>query len=349
MTSRALAALALVLAACVAPTDAPLAPAVPPATADQAKTAPGFPFWLTHVPGFARDVSDSGDVVGYNDVSGGAEAWHYRAGTLRALPAHPLYPRTSSWYEARGVNNRSEIVGFVSNNSGSVRRGLYWASPTATPVFIHPEVAGKWSPASINDNGVVVGYVDEFAPIPRLAFRWRRGSAPSALPAPNGAWSALSVNDQGHISGITLNGGRAVRLLGGITYTEAPGAGGWFARMLSNGSLPLLVYGSAAKIWRIDGSVVDATNPATGVPIGEQQTYAVSSRGRVAWSLFGGTARTATAGAEHVLVDPTTQPYGVVGVTACGSVVTNGSAASQWVVSLWLKVNIGCDAPTPLP
>ncbi len=167
----------------------------------------------------AWKLNESGDIVGHaRDAQGSQRAtWWKRDGSLVDLGA--LNPAYAS--EALDVNATTRIVGksVVGVVPGSTSGTLQWQAflyengsmrglgtlPSA-PAAVH-SVAN-----AINDDGWVVGHVEQIAGLAARAVLWRDGVAfdlNDALPA-NSGWvltSAVDVNGHGDIVGRgTLNG-----------------------------------------------------------------------------------------------------------------------------------------------
>jgi uncharacterized membrane protein len=122
-----------------------------------------------HTHSAATDVNDAGVVVGvsfFSDQSTANAPTANRA--FRYTGSGPLQPLTpvGTTSVATAINNAGVIVGWSSGTISGGGFGFHWTSPG--PVQNFP-IAGEAN--SINDGGVIVGYLGQFG-VPQHAFRY---------------------------------------------------------------------------------------------------------------------------------------------------------------------------------
>jgi uncharacterized membrane protein len=148
------------------------------------------PFAGHAAPSRTYDVNELGQVVGWH----GNSAVVVDLGPPLVITYLPSGSR--SRYEARGVNDKGEIVGLGSD--GRLEYPVYWASPTSTPV----ELSVEGNMLEINNAGVAVGWIVKgWRHVP---FLWEtRTHRTHLIPVLQGASSriATSINDDNIIAG----------------------------------------------------------------------------------------------------------------------------------------------------
>jgi probable HAF family extracellular repeat protein len=105
----------------------------------------------------ATAINDSGTIVGYGDVAGGAvHAFRYKHGTMRDLGTQPGYPSS----RALGINLRGEVVGSAT----TALRPLAQTAVLWTPTGVLTRLPGtdtlpRSVAQAINNSSVVVGKI----------------------------------------------------------------------------------------------------------------------------------------------------------------------------------------------
>jgi hypothetical protein len=197
-TARLLSATLVTIAVVGCRIDQPAAPDVrPPSTDDPRLTlhpvatySPVRPFAGQRYPSRAYDVNELNQVVGWHRNSaffidlGQPQSTRYLSAGQRAR------------YEARGLNDKGEIVGFGAD--GQFEYPVYWASPTSAPV----ELSVEGNVLEINNAGLAVGWILKGRS--RVPFLWdTRTNAVHLIPRPPGIGfgPANSINDDNIIAG----------------------------------------------------------------------------------------------------------------------------------------------------
>jgi probable HAF family extracellular repeat protein len=167
----------------------------------------------------ARDINDSGVVVGTADM-GGTDLGHavvWSAGSVVDLGTLG----TGFYSEAWGVNNLGQVVGSSFTNGGNGLSGVhaFLYSPGGALVDLTPETDNSRA-LDINDAGQVVGYKTALGGY--HAFRWHAGSFQDLGVLPGFAHSfGWAVSADGRVAGnVTSASGNSERF---FRYTEGTG------------------------------------------------------------------------------------------------------------------------------
>lgn len=131
---------------------------------------------------FAYGVSDAGHIAG---ADGDAATVRFNGG----LVSYGFPGATQSW--ARAVNSAGHVAG-TSSPADAMPRPMVWDGNTVLDIF--PGVQNYGEAYDINENDVVVGYVNNHA------FQWADGEA-VLLPDLGGPATAAAVNNDGWIVG----------------------------------------------------------------------------------------------------------------------------------------------------
>ena len=164
---------------------------------------------------YASGINDSGTVVGAFLDSEGSVTQHafvYRDGVMSAI--NP-FNQPDNLSHALGINNNGLIIGQA--RVGDVWHGFIYSDECATDVAPMDDCLtdlGEYLPASINNNGDVVGY----SQVTGRAFLYSNGTIQdltSRLPR-NSGWQllvALDINDHGQIAGYAMRNGKVSAVL----------------------------------------------------------------------------------------------------------------------------------------
>jgi probable HAF family extracellular repeat protein len=154
----------------------------------------------------ARDINDSGTIVGTSTVSTGRlHAFVYAAGVMSDLGTLPSDTDSA----ASRLNNAGIIVGY-SQSAAAQPSAVRWTGGAISNLGGLP--GGAWSQASdVNAAGVVVGGAKSSTGVLR-AVRWAGGSIADLNTeiAPGSGWelkSATAINDNGWIVGLGVYNG----------------------------------------------------------------------------------------------------------------------------------------------
>lgn len=150
----------------------------------------------------AMALNDAGDVIGWSE---GAARIFWRSTTSGWLPVPA--PAGATYCQVYGLNNPGAIVGECSSG-GAAYEGYYWADHNATPIKLpRPLQTGDVQLRSVNDAGVIVGYV--YGANPTRAVKWTptgTGFTASVLPDLGSGSSALAIASDGSIAGAIFHG-----------------------------------------------------------------------------------------------------------------------------------------------
>lgn len=143
--------------------------------------------------GYAFANNNRGDVVGTSVTAEEiSHSFIWRNGTMTDLGSLIENGET----EARGINNRGQVVGYSSADAGGA---FLWEDDTITNLGTFPGGAISWA-NDINENGVIVGASDS-ASGEVHAFMFNRGTM-TDLGTLGGANSdAMAINNKGQIIG----------------------------------------------------------------------------------------------------------------------------------------------------
>lgn len=203
---------------------------------------------------------------------------------------------------AHDINDSRILVG---NTLGSSVYAIKWDNPSATPVKLplpplqYP--VNQSVARSINNNGVIVGYVYEALPRNKTRYEaivWSGGTA-TVLPLPAGGTSQLAsnINDAGVISGIT-DGAYPIRW--------TPSFGGGYDIAIANidvrpsnldtgiDACGRITGGSGSGAWVWDGASAPVLLPGLAGSGHFGQAADISEDGTVVGSAFAGTSKGAT-------------------------------------------------------
>ena len=162
----------------------------------------------------ARDINDTGDVVGDFKINTTRHAFVLRNGQV--YDTDPTHPQRSSY--GRGINNVGEAVGYFDDvvELG----GFYWTEGTgrlslSSSLYPGEPYDDEYSSAAyaINQSGVISGRVFSLLPVSdipydpchwRLPVRWvNQSSLPQKLYCPSiGTHFAFDINNSGVIVGL---------------------------------------------------------------------------------------------------------------------------------------------------
>jgi probable HAF family extracellular repeat protein len=147
-------------------------------------------------PGFIvcspAGISNNGQVLGNCEVTNQDNDWHgvvWTNGTPTVLPTlgGSLANSTTALPLAKAINNNGQVVGTAVTSTGALD-GFSWSNGKIT------DLGPAFSPAAINDNGVIVGglFIDSGGTLQNLN---------SLIPAGSGfqIQSATGINDNGQI------------------------------------------------------------------------------------------------------------------------------------------------------
>jgi len=219
----------------------------------------------------ANALNNRGEVVGTRGASNGQFPFWWRKGHFVDLQSR-IEP-TASYFEATGINNRSQIVGFYVDPAASTFRGFLvdrrgssevLGPPEAEAVFLgpindHQQIFGSFYDANfdegyfLNDHGNVVVFESGFYPV--------------------------DINNSGTVSGVTSSRQLALWKDGVVRLIGPPGSGG--GRLNDRGQVlsGLTENGvSRAFVWH-RGTIT----PLPPVPGSSTQSFAsdINDRGRV--------------------------------------------------------------------
>ncbi|MBK9602707.1 MAG: HAF repeat-containing protein [Anaerolineales bacterium] len=143
--------------------------------------------------GYAFANNNRGDVIGTSVTAEEiSHSFIWRNGTMTDLGSLTENGET----EARGINNRGQVVGYSSADAGGA---FLWEDDTITNLGTFPGGAISWA-NDINENGVIVGASDS-ASGEVHAFMFSRGTM-TDLGTLGGANSdAMAINNKGQIVG----------------------------------------------------------------------------------------------------------------------------------------------------
>jgi len=173
----------------------------------------------------ARDINDSGDVVGSANA-GGVDIGHavlWSGGSVRDLGTLGAGAYSEAW----GINNLGQVVGYSSVSGGSFGTHAFLYSPAAGMVDLTPTSDAGYA-ADINDAGQVTGY--KTAPGGYHAFRWQDGSAEDLGVLPGFAHTfGWAINAAGQVAGSSAsasgNSERLFRFVDGSGLQNLGGVG----------------------------------------------------------------------------------------------------------------------------
>ncbi len=176
-------------------------------------SAPGNSAELrTNGPGYSRlklplqdatGVNDNGIIVGY--VKGVGAYWENGIRRVLPLPAQPYH---NFW--ASNISEKGSIVGYKFGGNNANYGGLFWPTPTSTPIEL-PHLGGVSTQAlDVNSPSVVVG-VSRSGNGQWHAFKWTKsGGIIDLHPAGYLSSTAMRINDAGYIVGFADSPGPAV-------------------------------------------------------------------------------------------------------------------------------------------
>jgi probable HAF family extracellular repeat protein len=150
----------------------------------------------SHV-GIANAINNAGDIVGQEGGLTRPVLW--RENFLMALGCleGTMY---ACFGEAYDINNHGQVVGRISNVEGDGVVPFLWQDGTMVSLGNLPGAHTGWG-RSINDNGVVVGWMD-FEHGPRRSFLWDDGTMIDLGLIPDHTdVEAFDINDSGQVVG----------------------------------------------------------------------------------------------------------------------------------------------------
>ncbi len=159
--------------------------------------------------GYAYDINNSGQIVGYANTASGAFRATLFSGTgsgntdLGALGV--------TYNQAYGINNSGQVVGYSINTSGASRATLF--SSTGFGNTDLGALGGTQSQAyGINDSGQVVGNADIASGVTRATLFSGTGSGNTDLGSLGGTHSsAYDINNSGQVVGYAYTASGAFR------------------------------------------------------------------------------------------------------------------------------------------
>jgi probable HAF family extracellular repeat protein len=161
------------------------------------------------------DINDRRQVTGTIDLdaSGSARMFVWQDGRFTTFAAPD-----GMYGNPRAINNRGEVLGYLTDASWSVRYGFVWRAGRMT--ILRPLGGTVLEARAINDRGQVVGYTTVPGSDVLHAFLWQDGRMRDLMagrPAETG--QAWDVNNAGQVAGNI--GSRAVLWQGGQTVELA--------------------------------------------------------------------------------------------------------------------------------
>jgi probable HAF family extracellular repeat protein len=126
----------------------------------------------------ARDINNAGQIVGWADYYGGAQAFIYSNGNM-----HNISHDMGGWIgAANGINTQGDVVGYLNLGVYSGPKGFYWHNGTGqvlNDLGLDPSPEYNLSvPSAINDDGYIAGTAYK-AFFPEWAVYW---SSPNGYP-----------------------------------------------------------------------------------------------------------------------------------------------------------------------
>jgi probable HAF family extracellular repeat protein len=166
----------------------------------------------------ASDINDQGEIVGWSHVQQGwRHAFLWRNGSMEDITPYEQYTA-----EARGINNLTQVVGYLQHPAGETTFGFYWDARVSMHLLdsAYTDVASiGWCASgsdakAINDSGVItgvrIGGCGPPVPFADRAARWTSWSAlwQELVPlGPSGKENyAYNINSAGTIVGWNKNG-----------------------------------------------------------------------------------------------------------------------------------------------
>jgi probable HAF family extracellular repeat protein len=161
----------------------------------------------------ARDINDTGDIVGGANA-GGTDLGHavlWGGGAVQDLGTLGAGAYSEAW----GINNLGEVVGYSSTNGGSLGSHAFLYTPSAGMVDLTPTSDTGYA-TDINDAGQVTGYKTALGGY--HAFRWQGGIFEDLGVLPGFAHSfGWAINAAGQVTGSSTSAsGNSERLFRSI-------------------------------------------------------------------------------------------------------------------------------------
>jgi hypothetical protein len=168
--------------------------------------------------GYAAAVDGDGQVVGNAGVDGGWHGWRLRDGVEAELPAPPGVAGAA----ASSLNARGEIAGHSFNADNGDSRPVVWSSDNVVRVLPRPDGFNEAGAAAIDDDGTVVGTVQDWD-YPNAQVLGQR----AVVWLPDGSWHFLAgLNTTDFTSTSAIRNGVIAGVSGStpVTWSVATGA-----------------------------------------------------------------------------------------------------------------------------
>lgn len=160
----------------------------------------------------ANDINDRGQIVGWMGKAAGGGFYSQGFSWIDGQVTPLGIPFNATNSNAKAVNNKGEICGIYAypntGGNGFIRRGVYWPQAGAAPIDIGllPGYL-RANPQDINDQGDIVGYLDNPQPVaPIKGFIRHDGQLLSLTDLLAPEWAGYKVtftwaiNNQGQIA-----------------------------------------------------------------------------------------------------------------------------------------------------